>query len=104
MGTLGRFLAKYHQLLDRRHAKTIKRKQFNMTIDEGLVLAVKLLAETLEVPRYVVTEHALQLGCYQIYAASKDPERLRELQEHLVKVHLLGSELQDDESILRLGG
>jgi len=75
-----------------------------MTIDADLVLVVKLLAQVLELPKYVITEHALQLGCYQIYAASKDPEKRRELQEHLIKVHLLGDELRDGESILRLGG
>ena len=57
------------------------------------MLVVKLLAEVLGVPRYVVTEHALQLGCYHMYAASRDPEKRQELQRHLIEVHLLGSEL-----------
>jgi len=74
-----------------------------MTIDAELISVVRLLAQVLEVPRYVLTEHALQLGCYQIHAASKDPERRQQLQEHLVEVHLLGTELSDDEDILRLG-
>ncbi len=75
-----------------------------MTIDAELVQGVKFLAEIFKVPRYVVTEHMLQVGCYYILHAMQDPERRQELQEHLVKVHLLGSELADDESILRLGG
>jgi hypothetical protein len=34
--------------------------------------------------------------------ALQSPERRQQLHEHLVKVHLLGSELCDDESILKL--
>ena len=104
MGILRRFLTKYHQLLNRRQAKVIRRKQFNMTIDVGLAQGVKLLAAILEVPRYVITEHMLQVGFYHIYQTLQDPQKRQELQEHLVKVHLLGNELADDEDILRLGG
>ena len=68
-----------------------------MTIDSELVLVVKLLAQVLEVPRYVLIERALQLGCHQIYAASRDPEKRQHLLENLVKVRLLGSELRDGE-------
>ena len=75
-----------------------------MTIDAGLVLGVKFLAEILKVPRYVITEHLLQVGSYHIYQALQDPEKREELEKHLVEVHLLGSELSDDEGILRLGG
>lgn len=102
MGILRRLITKYRQLLDRRHAKAIRRKQFNMTIDVGLVMGVRFLAFILEVPRYVVTEHLLQVGFYHIYQALNDPERRQQLERHLVEVHLLGSELRDDEDILRL--
>ena len=74
-----------------------------MTIDAGLVLGVKLLAVILKVPRYVITEHLLQVGSYYISQALEDPEKREELEKHLIDVHLLGSELQDDEDILRLG-
>jgi hypothetical protein len=103
MGILRRFLAKYRQLLDRRQAKVVRRRQFNMTIDAGLVMGVKFLAFILEVPRYVITEHLLQVGTYHIYQAMQDPEKRQELEKHLIEVHLLGSELQDDEDILKLG-
>jgi len=33
----------------------------------------------------------------------EDPEKRGKLIEHLVKVHLPGNELSDDEDILRLG-
>ena len=102
MGILRRLLTKYRQLLDRRQVKVIKRRQFNTTIDEGLVDGVKLLAIVLEVPRYVVVEHLLQVGTYHIYRAMQDSEKRQELQKHLVGVHLLGNELLADERILRL--
>jgi ABC-type sulfate transport system permease subunit len=102
MDILSGLITKYRQLLDRRHAKAIRRRQFNMTIDAGLVLGVKFLAIILKVPLYVITEHLLQVGSYHIVQALEDPEKRQELEKHLIEVHLLGSELQDDESILEL--
>ena len=102
MGILRGLMTKYRQLLDRRHVKAIKRKQFNMTIDAQLVLGVKFLALILKVPRYVITEHLLQVGTYHIMQALEDPEKRQELEKHLIDVHLLGDELQDDDHILRL--
>ena len=104
MGILRRFITKYRQLLDRRQAKVIRRKQFNMTIDAELALGVKFLAAILGVPRYVIVEHLLQVGSYHILQALEDPGKREELEKHLIDVHLLGSELRDDEDILRLGG
>ena len=102
MNLLRELITKYRQLLDRRHVKTVKRKQFNMTIDEELVRNVKFLAAILKVPCYVLTEHMLQVGSYHIVQALEDPEKREELEKHLVAVHLLGNELRDDESILKL--
>jgi hypothetical protein len=102
MELLRRLKTKYLHLGDRGHVKGITRRQFNMTIDGQMVLAVKFLATILEVPRYVVTEHLLQVGSYHILQALEDPEKRQELEKHLIEVHLLGSELLDDESILEL--
>lgn len=96
--------AKYRRSIESKRAKAIKRRQFNMTVDERIVLGIKALAAILEVPRYVITEHLLQVGTYHILTAIRDEDKRRKLREHLVKVHLLGNELQDDEDILRLGG
>ena len=74
-----------------------------MTIAEEMITCVKLLAANFEVPRYVITEHVLQVGSYHILQASKDPQKRQRLEEHLVKAHLLGNEMSDDESILKLG-
>ena len=102
MNLLRESITKYRQLLDRKHVKAVKRRQFNMTIDAELVLGVKFLAMILKVPRYVIVEHLLQVGSYHILQALEDPEKRQELEQHLIKVHLLGSELQDDEDILKL--
>ena len=100
MNLLHGLAPKYRQLLDRRHVKAIKRRQFNMTIDAELVRGVKFLATILKVPCYVITEHILQIGCYYILQAMQDPEKRQELEKHLIEVHLLGNELRDDEDIL----
>jgi len=60
------------------------------------------MATILEVPRYVIAEHLLQLGSYHLIGVIKDREKREKLVEHLVKVHLLGDELSDDEAVLRL--
>ena len=60
-----------------------------MAIDAELVLGVKLLAAILKVPRYVITEHLLQVGSYHIVQALQDPEKREELEKHLIGVHLL---------------
>ena len=75
-----------------------------MTVDAQLVLAVKFLAAILKVPCYVITEHMLQVGSYHIVQPLEDTEKRQELEKHLAEVHLLGTELRDDEDILRLGG
>ncbi len=81
----------------------IKRKQFNLTMAQDIVLGVKLIAAGLEVPMYVACEHILQVGSYQLLKALKNPEKRQKLTEHLVKVHLLGDELKEDGAVLRLG-
>ena len=102
MNLLRESITKYRRLLDRKHVKATRRRQFNTTIDAEIVLGVKFLAEILKVPRYVITEHLIQVGSYHILQALEDPEKREELEKHLIEVHLLGNELQDDESILKL--
>jgi len=58
----------------------------------------------LGVPYCFVAEHLVQVGSYHVLADMSDEEKRRELEQHLIRVHLLGSEMQDDEDILRLGG
>ena len=99
MDIIGRVIARYQQLLDRRHVKTIKRKQFNLTMAEDIIVGVKLIAAILEVPMYVACEHILQVGSYHILEAINDPESRQKLKDHLVQVHLLGDELKEDKAL-----
>ena len=92
-----RLKAKYHHTITRKYIKTIKRKQFNLTIAEDIILSVKLIAAILEVPKYIVCEHILQVGSYHILKTLNEPEKRQKIIEHLVKVHLLGDELNDDK-------
>jgi len=103
MGIIDRLKAKYQYIVERKYIKTIRRKQFNLTMAEEIILGVKLIAVVLKVPMYVACEHILQVGSYHLLEALNDPEQRQKLQEHLIKVHLLGNELKEDETILKLG-
>ncbi len=46
-----RLRTKYRDVIERKDPKSIKRRQFNMMVADDIVLAVKLLAATLKVPR-----------------------------------------------------
>ena len=103
MDVLHRLKAKYHHVAEKKYIKTIRRKQFNLTMAEEIILGVKLIAAILEVPQYVACEHILQVGSYHLLRDLNDPKKREELKEHLVKVHLLGDELKEDKDILVLG-
>jgi hypothetical protein len=92
---------RYFHRITRKYVKTIRRRQLNFNCSEDIVAATKLIAATLEIPYCFVAEHVLQVGSCHVLQALSDEERRQELQEHLVRVHLLGNELVDDESILK---
>ena len=100
MGIINRLKTAYYQLTGK---KAVKRKQFNLTIDEDIILAVKSIAAILEVPMYVACEHLLQVGCQHLLQDLSEPELREQLKEHLIESHLLGKELKGEEEILNLG-
>ena len=100
MGITNRLIEGYHRLMGGKYNKAVKRKQFNLTIDEELILKVKMIAVLLQVPKYVACEHILQVGSYHLLQGLDDPENREKLKEHLVKVHLLGNELKDDDVLV----
>ena len=102
MQLIHRLKARYHHRIEKKYLRTIKRRQFNVTIAEDVIVGVKLLAASLSVPRYVIAEHLIQIGTYHVLKAIGDPEKRDKLIEHMVRVHLLGNELTDDEDMLRL--
>jgi hypothetical protein len=102
MRLVDRLKARYLHQIERKYVRVIKRTQFNVTIADELAEAVKFMATIYKVPRYVIAEHLLQVGSYHVLLAMKDLEKRQKLVDHLVKVHLLGDKLKDDEKILRL--
>ena len=95
MGITDGITTAYNHLIGRKPIKTIKRKQFNLTMDEEIILKVKLIAAILDVPYYIACEHILQVGSHHLLQDFNDPEKREELEEHLVKVHLLGDKSKD---------
>ena len=69
--------------------KEIARRQFNIICDERLIEALKFSAKCFEVPVYVITEHAMQLGLQEIHLEEHDAAYKENLQRHLIKHHLL---------------
>jgi len=100
MDIIGRVIARYQQLIDKKPIKTIKRKQFNLTMAEDIIVGVKFIATIMGVPMYVACEHILQVGSYYILEVINDPESRESLKDHLVQVHLLGDELKEDKALL----
>ena len=100
MGITNTLLKAYYRTIGRKYNKSVKRKQFNLTIDEEIIREVKYIAAILDVPYYVACEHMLQVGSYHIIQSLNVVESREKLKEHLVKVHLLGNELKEDKALL----
>jgi len=86
---LFRGVKRYKKRLEKQFTRQIGRKQFNFACDQGIVLQLEALARKLEVPKYPLAEHLLQIGLESCLVESRD-DTLRELlQRHLVHDHLL---------------
>ncbi|MFC1998135.1 hypothetical protein ACFLVR_00640 [Chloroflexota bacterium] len=96
MGIINRLTTTYHRLIGSKYNKAVKRKQFNLTMNEDIIEAVRFIAAMLEVPLYVACEHLLQVGSYHLLEDFNDPESRESLKEHLVNVHLLGRALDEN--------
>ena len=59
MDLISRLKTRYQHKIEKRYIKMIKRKQFNLTMAQDIILGVKLIAASLEVPLYVACEHIL---------------------------------------------
>jgi len=94
MGIINRLTTTYHRLIGN---KTVKRKQFNLTMNREIIEGVRFIASMLEVPLYVACEHLLQVGSYHLLEDLNDPERRETLKEHLIDVHLLGKGVEEAE-------
>ncbi len=98
-----RLLGKYAKKFKGRFVpKVISRRQLNISCDEKLILALRVVAKSLESPVYCVAEHALQLGLSEMLYLSGDEAYKQDLQRHLLKHHLLVKDLDPlDERLSR---
>ena len=94
---------RYKNMLRQREVKLRERHQINMNIDVRLIGSLKRLAAEFTVPRDIVGEHALETGCYYLKRAMEDEEKTKILRQHLIKVHLIDSGVDDNEWISRIG-
>ena len=75
----------YYHVTGRRCNKTTKRKQFNVTMDEVIILKVRLIAAILKVPTYSACEHVLQVGSNHMLQDLKNRQSREGIRRELVK-------------------
>lgn len=80
---------RYKTKLEKRFSRKITRRQVNFACDQSIILGVKLMAKSLEVPVYVICEHLLQAGAEEIAVIIQDEALKEQLCRHLVRDHLL---------------
>ena len=74
-----------------------------MNVDVRLIGLLKRLASEFTVPRNVLGEHVLEIGCYYLTRAMESEEKTKILRQHLINVHLIDGGIDDSEAILRMG-
>ena len=103
MNLLGVLKKKYDNVISQRDVGLRERQQLNMNIDIRLIGLLKRLAAEFTVPRDVLGEHILEVGCYYLTRAMENEEKTKMLRQHLINVHLIDSGVDDSEVILRIG-
>lgn len=103
MNILGALKKKYDDVLRQIGRQTRIRRQLNMKVDLRLREYLKGLHAELGVPRDIVGEHVLEIGCYYLGRILENEKLATTLRHHLTNEHLLDSEVEDSEAILRLG-
>lgn len=77
------------------------RKQFNIVIDEDIIIDIQEMAKSFRVNQSVLTEHLLQVALFYTNIAIKDEEKENALEQHLINTHLLGKNVGDEEIVIR---
>jgi len=80
--------APYIRAIQRKFAPKDRRVQFNFSCDRQIHAVAIALAGSLDVPLYILVEHALQVGLLAVLDAQSVPERRTEMVKHLVEGHL----------------
>jgi len=103
MNLLGVLKKKYDNAIRQGDVKLRERQQLNMNIDTRLIGLLKRLAAEFTVPRDIVGEHVLEVGCYYLTRAMESEEKTKMLRQHLIDVHLIDGGVDDSEATLRIG-
>jgi len=87
-----------------RKGKEIKRRIFGFPCDTTLQVSLKMLAQEMHVPIYAVMEHICQLGAGGVAAALGDEKARKDLEEHILREHLLvpGIDAQNEYDLLTI--
>ncbi len=81
-----------------------KKKQFNVTIEVGIIDQVHYLASRYGAPLGPTAAHMLQVGAYYLANALEDTQKKDILSRHLIETHLIGGIGPDDDpAILVIG-
>ena len=88
MNLLGALKRKYDNIIRQRDVESRERRQLNMVVDVRLIALLQHLAAQFTVPRNVLGEHVLEVGCYYLTRAMESEEGTKLLRQHLINVHL----------------
>ena len=83
--------------------KKRKRLQFNLDVEPVLKNVIGDLAKLYFAPHYAVTEHIMQIGISHLVRIAGDEAKVQVLREHLSRDHVLASELEKEDLLLKLG-
>ena len=78
--------------------KEIKRKVFGFPCDTHLILSLKGVIANIPSPIYPAMEHLCQLGCSAFLYALQDEQSRKNLEEHILKEHLLVPSIVTDSA------
>jgi len=73
------------------------RKVYGFLCTDGIRYGVRLLGKQLRVPDYCIAEHLIQLGAAQVTLILEEEKFRKELEDHLIREHLLEAETTDNE-------
>ncbi len=81
-----------------------RKPQYNKNIALNVTTQVKALVPFYNLPETIIAEQCLEIGAYNMIEVTKDPEKLQEMKNHLIRDHYNKAEPpQDDEITLRMG-
>ena len=79
------------------------KKQYNVNISPRIIQKISKLSAEYSVPRYAIAEHLLETGCFYAFKILESRKKREMLREHIIDIHMLDSDYDDSEEILRLG-